>query len=430
MRRISGVFAAAGRIELVGTHKPYRHRFASCHYPSKRALHRWTLILIPGGCRYQIPSLRSVLDNMKKLLVLPGDHIGVEVIDQTLRVVDWLRTHADLEVDVTTDIIGGASWDRHGTFVTDTVVEKCRVADAILFGAEGGPKWDEIKARGGPKMLSGLRQLRKDLDLFANLRPVKPFDALDDASSLKPEVVRGVDLVVVRELTSGIYYGQPRGIETRDDGSRRGIDTQSYTDAEIERIVRFGFELAMSRRKHLTSVDKANVLRSSVLWRDVVTEVAPDFPQVTLNHLYVDNATMQLVRDPKQFDVIVTDNLFGDILSDGAAMITGSLGMLPSASLGPVDSSGHRPALFEPVHGSAPDIAGQGIANPIAAMLSLAMALRLALERPDLADRVESAIAGALNTGLRTADIAADPSKATSTTEMADAVLAKLALTS
>lgn len=363
---------------------------------------------------------------MKKLLVLPGDHIGVEVIEQALRVVDWLKTHADLEVEVSSDIIGGACWDQHGTFVTDTVVEKCRVADAILFGAEGGPKWDEIKARGGPKMLSGLRQLRKDLDLFANLRPVKPFNALDNASSLKPEVVRGVDLVVVRELTSGIYYGQPRGIETRDDGSRRGIDTQSYTDSEIERIVRFGFELAMSRRQHLTSVDKANVLRSSVLWRDVVNEIAPDFPEVTLNHLYVDNATMQLVRDPGQFDVIVTDNLFGDILSDGAAMITGSLGMLPSASLGPVDASGHRPALFEPVHGSAPDIAGQGIANPIAAMLSLSMALRLALERPDLADKIESAISAALDTGRRTADVAGGADKVASTEEMADAILANL----
>lgn len=367
---------------------------------------------------------------MKKLLVLPGDHIGVEVIEQAVRVIEWLQANTNLEVEVTSDVIGGASWDLHGTFITDTLIEKCRVADAILFGAEGGPKWDEIKARGGPQMLSGLRQLRKDLDLFANLRPVKPFDALDDASSLKPEVVRGVDLVVVRELTSGIYYGQPRGIETRDDGSRRGIDTQSYTDSEIERIVRFGFELAMSRRRHLTSVDKANVLRSSVLWRDVVNEIAPDFPDVTLNHLYVDNATMQLVRDPSQFDVIVTDNLFGDILSDGAAMITGSLGMLPSASLGPVDASGHRPALFEPVHGSAPDIAGQGIANPVAAMLSLSMALRLALGRPDLADRVETAISNTLDSGLRTADVARGSEKITSTKEMADAILANLETTS
>jgi len=363
---------------------------------------------------------------MKKLLVLPGDHAGVEVIDQTLRVLDWLMTNAGLDVEVSHDIIGGASWDQHGTFVTDTVIEKCRVADAILFGAEGGPEWDDVKARGGPQMLSGLRQLRKDLDLFANLRPVKPFGALDNASSLKPEVVRGVDLVVVRELTSGIYYGQPRGIETRDDGTRRGVDTQSYTDAEIARIVRFGFELAMSRRKTLTSVDKANVLRSSVLWRDVVMEIAPEFPDVTLNHLYVDNATMQLVRNPGQFDVIVTDNLFGDILSDGAAMITGSLGMLPSASLGARDASGRRHALFEPVHGSAPDIAGQGIANPIAAILSLTMALRLALERPDLAERVETAVAAALNQGLRTADIDDGAGTRATTAAMADAVLAAL----
>jgi len=363
---------------------------------------------------------------MKTLLVLPGDHIGPEVITHTLRVIDWLSANAGLNLHIEHDIIGGASYDVHGQFVTPAVVEKCRQADAILFGAEGGPKWDDIKARGGPNLLSGLRQLRRDLDLFANLRPVKPFAALDDASSLKPDVVRGVDLVVLRELTSGIYYGQPRGVETRDDGSRRGVDTQVYTDSEIERIVRAGFELAATRRKKLTSVDKANVLKSSVLWRDVVNELAPEYPDIELNHLYVDNATMQIVRAPGQFDVIVTDNLFGDILSDGAAMITGSLGMLPSASLGPADAAGKRPALFEPVHGSAPDIAGTGKANPIAAMLSLCMALRLALDEPAIADRVEAAISATLDSGLRTADIAAANETAVSTEAMADAILSAL----
>ena len=360
---------------------------------------------------------------MKKLLVLAGDGIGPDVTAEALRVVDWFAGHRGLEVDVAEGLFGGASFDRHGVFITDETMAAARGVDAILCGAEGGPQWDDVKSGRTPEERGGLSRLRRDLDLFANLRPVKPFAALAGASTLKPEVINGVDMVIVRELTAGIYFGAPRGIETRADGSRRGVDTQSYTTDEIVRVARAAFELARVRRRRVCSVDKANVMESGILWRDEVSRLhAADYPEVELSHMYADNCAMQLVRAPAQFDVIVTDNLFGDILSDGAAMITGSLGMLPSASLGAPGG----PALYEPVHGSAPDIAGQGLANPLGAILSVAMMLRLSFERPDDADLVEGAVARALDTGARTADVAEPGTPPVSTRAMGDAVIAAL----
>ena len=363
----------------------------------------------------------------KTLLVLAGDGIGPEFVAEALRVLEWLQDRRGLALDISQDLMGGCSYDRHGAFLTDQVMTAARQADVVLVGAEGGPRWDNLDVPGGPEAKSGLSRLRRELDLFANLRPIRPFPALAGASTLRPDVISGVDFIIVRELTSGIYFGEPRGIEDLGGGVRRGVDTQVYTTPEIERVARAAFDLARGRRRRLCSVDKANVMESGVLWRDTVSRLgAEDYADVDLSHLYADNCAMQLVRAPAQFDVVVADNLFGDILSDGAAMITGSLGMLPSASLGAADHCGRRHALFEPVHGTAPDIAGQGIANPLAAILSIAMMLRHGLERGDDADLIERAVAAALDGGVRTADIATPGDPVVSTKEMGDAVLASL----
>ena len=361
----------------------------------------------------------------KKLLILPGDGIGPEVMGEVGRVVEWFGDKRALRFDLEEDLVGGAAIDAHGTPVTDATVDKAMSADAVLLGAVGGPKWDDLPFDRKPER--GLLRLRKDLGLYANLRPAICFDALVEASSLKPEVVAGLDIMILRELTGGVYFGAPRGIETLPDGTRRGVNTQVYTTPEIHRVARVGFELARKRAKRVCSVEKANVMESGVLWREEVQKLHDaDYADVELSHMYADNCAMQLVRNPKQFDVIVTDNLFGDMLSDEAAMLTGSLGMLPSASLGDPDETGRRKSLYEPVHGSAPDIAGQGIANPIACLLSFAMMLRYSLDLDEEADLVEAAVRNVLAAGTRTADIAAPGEATASTGEMGSAVLNEL----
>jgi 3-isopropylmalate dehydrogenase len=357
-----------------------------------------------------------------KVLVLGGDGIGPEVTASAERVLHTISTREGLGIQFEHDLVGGASYDATGKFTTDEMMGRARNAQAILFGAEGGPRWDALELDGTPEERSGLSRLRRELELFANLRPIKPFDALLSRSTLKAEVVRNVDFIIVRELCGGIYFGRPRGISRLPDGSLQGIDTQSYTEAEIERVARSAFTLARSRRRRLASADKANVMESGVLWRRVVTRLGKaEFPDVALEHLYADNAAMQIVRDPRQFDVIVTDNLFGDILSDGAAMIAGSLGMLPSAALS-ADLGGRRFGLYESVHGSAPDIAGRGIANPLGSILSVAMMLDHSFARPDLADRLERAVAAALERGILPRDLGGKAG----TDEVADAVIAAL----
>jgi 3-isopropylmalate dehydrogenase len=359
------------------------------------------------------------------LLLLPGDGIGPEVMAETRRLIDWLKAHRGRPFEVTEGLVGGAAFEACGSPLADETMARAMEADAVLLGAVGGPKWDSLPFESKPER--GLLRLRKEMDLFANLRPALVFDALVEASSLKAEIVRGLDLLIVRELTGGVYFGEPRGIETLPDGSRRGVNTQVYTSLEIARVARVAFELARKRGARLCSVEKANVMESGVLWREVVTEVgAADYPDIELSHMYADNCAMQLVRAPKQFDVIVTDNLFGDMLSDCAAMLTGSLGMLPSASLGAADRSGRRLAMYEPVHGSAPDIAGSGIANPLAMILSLAMMLRYSCDLAGDAELVEVAVKGVLDAGLRTADIVADGDAPVSTSDMGDAVVAEM----
>ena len=361
----------------------------------------------------------------KKLLVLPGDGIGPEVMYQVRRVIDWFDKRRSVSFDVDEDLVGGCSYDAHGTPLTDATLDKSRAADATLLGAVGGPKWEKLEFTLQPER--GLLRLRKELDLFANLRPAIVFDALAEASTLKTDLVAGLDMMILRELTGGIYFGEPRGIETLPDGSRRGINTQVYSDREIQRIAHVGFELAEKRNKRVCSVEKANVMESGVLWREEVEKIhAEHYAGIELSHMYADNCAMQLVREPKQFDVILTDNLFGDILSDCAAMLTGSLGMLPSASLGPADNSGRRMALYEPVHGSAPDITGQGIANPLASILSFAMALRYSFDNGEDADLVEDAVRHVLAGGLRTRDIMQTGKAEVSTTVMGDAIIREL----
>jgi 3-isopropylmalate dehydrogenase len=361
----------------------------------------------------------------KKLLVLPGDGIGPEAMGQVMRVVDWFDKRRAVGFDVSEGLVGGAAIDVHGTPLTDETMAEAMAADAVLLGAAGGPKWDNLPFEQKPER--GLLRLRKEMDLFANLRPAICFEPLVDASSLKPEVVSGLDILIVRELTGGVYFGEPRGIEDLPDGSRRGINTQVYTSPEIQRVARVAFELAAKRRNKLCSSEKANVMESGVLWRQEVQKIGDDeYPGVELSHMYADNCAMQLVRDPKQFDVIVTDNLFGDMLSDEAAMLTGSLGMLPSASLGAPDVTGRRLALYEPVHGSAPDITGQDKANPIASLLSFAMALRYSFDLGDDADLVEQAVNNVLVDGIRTADIMQPGMTQVSTTEMGTALVAAL----
>ena len=360
----------------------------------------------------------------KKLLILAGDGIGPEVMTQVGRVTDWMAKRRTVSFDVTEGLVGGACYDAHGSALTDETMADAMSVDAVMLGAVGGPKWDDVAREHRPE--AGLLRLRKEMDLYANLRPAIVFDALVDASTLKPEVVQGLDILILRELTAGVYFGEPRGIETMPDGSRRGFDTQVYTDKEIERIARLGFEMAAKRSGRLMSVEKANVMESGVFWREIVSGIAGDYPDVELGHMYADNCAMQLVRNPKQFDVIVTDNLFGDILSDCAAMLTGSLGMLPSASLGEADESGRRRAMYEPVHGSAPDIAGEDMANPIATILSFAMCLRYSFDMGDDAGLIEQAVQNVLGAGLRTADIVSDGMTAISTTAMGEAIVAEM----
>jgi 3-isopropylmalate dehydrogenase len=363
----------------------------------------------------------------QSLLVLPGDGIGVEVTEQAMRIVAWFQRHRGLDLEIEERLFGGACYDVHGVFVEDQTVEKAHRATAVLCGAVGGPKWDSLELEGKPEEKDGLSRLRKELDLYANLRPARPFDALKKKSPLKPEVLDGVDLIVLRELTSGLYFGQPRGIESLADGSERGVDTQVYTTAEIERMAHQAFQLAGARRGIVHSVEKSNVMESGVLWRRVFTRVhEQDYADLTLHHMLADNCALQLVQRPAQFDILAADNIFGDLLSDLVGAIPGSLGMLPSASLGPARTDGSRPALYEPVHGTAPDIAGQGIANPLAAILSAAMMLRLTFDRPDDADLVESAVEAALNAGARTADIAMAGEATVGTVAIGDAVLGEM----
>ena len=366
----------------------------------------------------------AVSDRVFKVLVLPGDGIGPEIITETLRVADWLARHAGLKLELSQGLAGGASIDAHGTPITEAVVDQALASDAVLFGSVGGPRWDHLPRAQRPEM--GILRLRQALDLYANLRPAVCFDELLDASALKPDLIRGLDILIVREATAGVYFSLPRANETGPDGQRRAYDTQAYTEAEIARVCRTAFELARSRRGRLCSVDKANVMETGALWRVIATEVGADYPDVELSHMYADNCAMQLVRRPDQFDVIVTDNLFGDILSDAAAALTGSLGLLPSASLSGLGSGGRSRGLYEPIHGSAPDIAGQGIANPIAAILSFGLALRWSFDRPDLADRLEAAVRRVVASGIRTPDIAAPGQPGVSTTRMTEAVLAAL----
>ncbi len=361
----------------------------------------------------------------KTLLILPGDGIGPEVMAEVRRIIDWFADRRGLKFDVSEDLVGGAAYDVHGVPLADATMEKAQSVDAVLLGAVGGPKYDDLDFSVKPER--GLLRLRKEMDLFANLRPAQCFDALADFSSLKREVVAGLDIMIVRELTSGVYFGEPRGI-FEEGGERVGINTQRYTESEIERVARAAFDLARKRAGRVCSMEKANVMESGILWREVVQAVRDaDYPDIELSHMYADNGGMQLVRNPKQFDVIVTDNLFGDLLSDVAAMLTGSLGMLPSASLGAPMENGRPKALYEPVHGSAPDIAGQGKANPSACILSFAMALRYSFDEGTEADRLEKAVEKVLADGVRTADLMqTDGGTPATTREMGDAVIAAL----
>ena len=362
----------------------------------------------------------------QNILVLPGDGIGQEVMTEVRRVVDWFGDNRGLKVNITEDKVGGAAYDAYGTPITDAIMDKAFAADCVLFGAVGGPQYDTLDFSLRPER--GLLRLRKDLELFANLRPAICFDALAEASSLKKELVAGLDIMIVRELTGGVYFGEPRGISDLPDGQRRGINTQVYDTEEIRRVARVAFDLAGKRGNRVHSSEKNNVMESGILWKEEVQWVHDnEFPDVQLDHILADNCGMQLVRAPKQFDVIVTDNLFGDMLSDVAAMLTGSLGMLPSASLGAPMASGRPKALYEPVHGSAPDIAGQGKANPIACILSFAMALRYSFDQGEEAARLEGVVEAVLADGLRTADLLGNEGETPiSTTEMGDAILAKL----
>jgi len=359
------------------------------------------------------------------LLILPGDGIGPEVMAEVRKIIGWFGENRDMHFDVTEDLVGGAAYDAHGTPLADKTLAKAQAADAVLLGAVGGPKYDNLDFSVKPER--GLLALRKEMDLYANLRPAQCFDALADFSSLKKEVVSGLDIMIVRELTSGVYFGEPRGIH-KEGNERVGINTQRYTESEIARVARSAFELARVRDNKVCSMEKANVMESGILWREVVQEIHDaEYPEVELSHMYADAGAMQLTRWPKQFDVILTDNLFGDLLSDIAAMLTGSLGMLPSASLGAPMENGRPKALYEPVHGSAPDIAGQGKANPSACILSFAMALRYSFGQVEEANRLEEAVNAVLSKGIRTADLLqSDGSVPVSTSEMGDAVIAEL----
>ena len=355
----------------------------------------------------------------KNLLILPGDGIGPEIVTEAVKVLATLRDDHALDITMDEALVGGAAIDATGHPLPDATLELAKECDAILLGAVGGTKWEDLDISIRPE--KGLLGLRAGLNLFANLRPAILYPQLADASSLKPEIVSGLDIMIVRELTGGIYFGEPRGVRNLESGERQGFNTLVYTESEVDRIGRVAFDIAMKRGKRLCSVDKANVLECTELWREVVTTVAAEYPDVELEHMYVDNAAMQLVRAPKQFDVMVTTNMFGDILSDAAAMLTGSIGMLPSASL-----DENSKGMYEPIHGSAPDIAGQNRANPLATILSVAMMLRYTLDQPEMAGRIEIAVNKVLDDGLRTADIMSNGMTEVGTDAMGDAVVAAL----
>lgn len=358
----------------------------------------------------------------KKILFLPGDGIGPEVMAQVRRIMDWFNRSGATAFEIEDGLVGGCAFEAHGTPLHDDTMKMALAADAVLLGAVGGPQWDTLDFSLKPER--GLLRLRKEMELFANLRPAMVFDALAEASSLKTDLVSGLDIMIVRELTGGVYFGHPRGIETLPNGERRGVNTQVYDTHEIVRVARVAFDLAQKRGKRLCSVEKGNVMESGLLWREEVTKLGEaDYRDIDLSHMYADNCAMQLVRRPKQFDVIVTDNLFGDILSDCAAMLTGSLGMLPSASLGAKEATGRIPAMYEPVHGSAPDIAGQDKANPLATILSFSMMLRYSFDLGREADLVDQAVRDVLDDGIRTGDILQPGKTLVGTTGMGDAVL-------
>ena len=361
----------------------------------------------------------------RKILLLPGDGIGPEVMAEVEKIIKWFNSKKSLDFEIDKDLVGGAAYDKHGSPITDEAFYKAQESAAVILGAVGGPKWDNLDF--SKKPVRALLKLRKELKLFANLRPAICFKQLVDASSLKPELVSDLDLLFVRELTGGIYFGEPRGIKPIDNGERKGINTHVYTSSEIQRVARVAFDLARKRNNKVTSCEKSNVMEAGQLWKEEVQSIhEKEYSDVELNHMLADNCAMQLVRNPKQFDVIVTDNLFGDMLSDEAAMLTGSLGLLPSASLGAKDKNGNMRSLYEPVHGSAPDIAGQGIANPIATILSFAMALRYSLDLDKEADSLEKAVQDVLDEGLRTKDIISKGMKEVSTSVMGDAIISKL----
>ena len=361
----------------------------------------------------------------RKILLLPGDGVGPEVVGETKKIINWFNKKKSLDFKIDQDLIGGASIDKHGMPITDEVFYKALESDAVILGACGGPQYDKLEFSKKPER--GLLKLRKELKLFANLRPAICFKQLVDASSLKPEIVSGLDILIVRELIGGIYFGEPRGIEPIENGERKGINTHSYTTKEIQRVARVAFELAAKRKNKVTSCEKSNVMESGVLWREEVQALRDkEYKKIELNHMLADNCAMQLLRNPKQFDVIVTDNLFGDMLSDEAAMLTGSLGLLPSASLGERDKNGRIRSLYEPVHGSAPDIAGKNIANPIATILSFSMALKYSFDLEKEAVLLDEAVQKALDKGLRTKDIMSPGKKEISTSDMGDAIISNL----
>ncbi len=361
----------------------------------------------------------------RKILLLPGDGIGPEVINEVKKIIKWFNSNRSLDFEIDEDLAGGASYDKHGSPITDEVFYKALESEVVILGAVGGPKWDNLEFAKKPER--ALLKLRKELKLFANLRPAICFEQLVDASTLKPEIVSGLDIMIVRELTGGIYFGEPRGIKLIDNGERKGVNTHAYTTSEIIRVAKIAFDLAKKRSNKVTSCEKSNVMEAGQLWKEEVQILHDkEYKDVELNHMLADNCSMQLLKNPKQFDVIVTDNLFGDMLSDQASMLTGSLGLLPSASLGAKNEDGEMRAMYEPIHGSAPDIASKGIANPIASILSFAMALKYSLDLDKEANDLEKAVQDVLNDGLRTKDILSKGMKEVSTSQMGDAIISKL----
>jgi len=361
----------------------------------------------------------------RNILLLPGDGVGPEVVSEVKKIIQWLNKKKSLDFKTEEGLVGGASYEKNNTSITDEVFYKALESEAVILGAVGGPKWDNLEFSKRPER--ALLKLRKELKLFANLRPAICFKQLVDASTLKPEIVSGLDIMIVRELTGGIYFGEPRGIKPIENGEKKGINTHVYTSSEITRVAKVAFDLAQKRNKKVTSCDKSNVMEAGMLWREEVQKIKDEeYPDIELEHILADNCAMQLLRNPKQFDVIVTDNLFGDMLSDEAAMLTGSLGMLPSASFGLKDKNGVMRSMYEPVHGSAPDIAGKGKANPIATILSFSMALRYSLDLEKEADNLDQAVQKVLDDGLRTKDILSKGKKEVSTSQMGDAIISKL----